>query len=90
MSHYDSCRDTPCQSTAAECNYVSNQLGTAVELITAIANGLPLSAARAAADTWLEKNGYPSKTSETRKRVARAEKLDAEIARLQEERRKYD
>jgi hypothetical protein len=68
-----------------ECTYCG-PYGSAIELIKAIANGLDSPAP--ACDTWLERNGFECKASKQRQRDRRADELDAEIARLREERAK--
>lgn len=85
MSHHgreyedDKC-GTLCTDTAAK-------LRTAVKLISDIAENRKMDPS-AAADTWLDRNGYDCESSRRRQRERRAEQLDAEIARLQAEREK--
>lgn len=72
-----------------------NRYGSAVELIKAIANGhgedgadgsFATTTPRQACDAWLERNGLECEASKRRQRELRAERLDAEIAKLRAER----
>jgi hypothetical protein len=73
-----------------EGRHISNQLGSAVELIRAIAHGYTGAGVRDSvdqvADKWLEQNGFECKATAQRQRDRRADELDKEIARLQKER----
>lgn len=93
MSHHG--REYEDETCGASCSHNSNQLGLAVELIKAIANGygedgtngnFATTTVRQACDQWLDKHGYPCESSKRRQRERRAEQLDQEIAKLQQER----
>lgn len=73
-----------------EGRHISNQLGSAIELIRAIAHGFcgeeqHMTVAQVA-DRWLEQNGLECKATAQRQRDRRADELDKEIARLLKER----
>jgi hypothetical protein len=77
--------------------HASNQLGSALELIRAIANGygtpegefregFAMPTARQACDNWLDEHGYDgSEAGRRRKKEAEAKKIDAKIAALLKE-----
>jgi hypothetical protein len=66
---------------------VTNQLASAIVLITAIAKDQILDTS-CMCDSWLEHNGYECEASRRRERERRAKHLDAQIERLRAERAK--
>ncbi len=79
-----------------EC-HACNNLGRAIELIKALANGHGEDGANGSyatgtpaqiCDAWLDRNGYESKASERKQRERRAAELDAQIEKLRAERSK--
>lgn len=89
MSHHG--REDEREECGPACARNSNQLGTAVELIKAIANGFNSKrgggpAPHVQCDSWLEQHGYDCEATRRKQRERRATELDEEIARLQKER----
>ncbi len=97
MSHYDSCREAEKLTNSkkeAHSYYEAelNQLGKAVELIKALANGYSVdygnldTTPKQICDRWLQDNGYECESSRAAQRDIKLAKINAEIERLQKER----
>jgi hypothetical protein len=100
MSHYDSCREADkwTEGKREAYSYYGvelNQLGSAVELIKAIANGLgvdgfeglpPMTTPAQACDRWLMDNGYECEATRQAQKQKKLKQLNDEIARLEQER----
>jgi hypothetical protein len=102
MSHYDNCRESAKWVELKREAYdlyatELNQLGSAVELIKALANGYgedgsekhdgfyATTTPRQACDRWLQDNGYECESSRAAQRDIKLAKINAEIDRLQKE-----
>lgn len=107
MSHYDSCREAEVWANSKKEAYSYyevelSQLGSAVELIKAIANGYgedggeahggswATATPRQACDKWLMDHGYECEATRMAQRMKRRVEIDSQIEKLKKERASLD
>lgn len=101
MGHYDSCRETELRGNSKKEAYSYyeaelNQLGSAVQLIKAIANGhgedghkgqFSTTTPRQACDKWLMDNGYECEATRAAQKAKKLAEIEAQIAKLEKEKK---
>lgn len=98
MGHYDDCREAAnwVDRKREAYGYYDRelaQLGSAIELIKAIANGHEMYATttpRSACDKWLMDNGYECEATRAAQKAKKRAEIDEKIRQLEEERKELD